>query len=119
MKRKFEQEIGDVLAQVEHLVPAERVQALEAAVAAARVLLEPDTLKRVGRGSGGKAKPDTLYHDDNGAIVCGACAGTSLKHTLRTLSGHRARPWTASEKAEFKRITGAHPECERCGKTGE
>lgn len=65
-----------------------------------------------------KAKPDVLYHDDNGAITCGACAGSTLKYTLRTLSGHRARPWTTEEKAEFTRLVGEAPKCECCGNVG-
>lgn len=49
-----------------------------------------------------KAKPDTLYWDDNGRVVCGACAGNTLRYTLRTLSGHRAKPVTAAESEEFR-----------------
>lgn len=66
-----------------------------------------------------KAKPDTLYWDDNGRVVCGACAGNTLRFTLRTLSGHRAKPVTAAESEEFRVMVGEPSSCESCGKVHE
>jgi hypothetical protein len=66
-----------------------------------------------------KAKPDVLYWDDNGRIVCGACAGTSLRYTLRTLSGHRAKPVTKADSDEFRGMVGKPSSCEVCGKVHE
>lgn len=63
-----------------------------------------------------KAKDHVLYWDDNGAITCGRCAGVTLRYTLRTLSGHRAKPVTKAESDEFQKMTGEPCSCEACGK---
>lgn len=62
-----------------------------------------------------RAKPDVLYWDDNGRVVCGACAGATLRFTLRTLSGHRAPPVSAADLAEARTL-GWTLKCEECGK---
>jgi hypothetical protein len=63
-----------------------------------------------------KAKDQVLYWDDNGRIICGACAGNSLRYTLRTLSGHRAKPVTKAESDEFQKMADKPYSCESCGK---
>lgn len=62
-----------------------------------------------------KAKDDTLYWDDNGRVICGKHAGSSLRYTLRTLSGHRAPPVSAADRAEAAKM-GHVIDCETCGR---
>ena len=64
-----------------------------------------------------KAKDDVLYWDDNGRVTCGKCAGTTLRYTLRTLSGHGAPRVTIADRASLKKL-GHTAKCECCNKEG-
>jgi hypothetical protein len=62
-----------------------------------------------------KAKDDTLYIGDNGAVACGKHLGASARYTLRDISGQRVTEVTPAVAKEATEM-GMTLACEGCGK---
>ncbi len=64
-----------------------------------------------------KLRDDRLYIAHGGEITCGAHAGTTALYTGRSIGGSKLM-WVSPEvAAEFRRLSGHEPRCERPGCT--
>jgi hypothetical protein len=57
---------------------------------------------------------DTLYHTDNGRILCRNHLGYTAQTTGRDLSGQRIQKLSPRDRREYRDALGYEIECETC-----